>query len=148
MIPDKETCAAISRFIDKIGWSGPFMMEFLRGADGRLWFMELNGRLWGSLALARRQGLEYPAWSVAMALNADFKPEFEMAPATKPFEQRNLGRDILHLLFVLRGPKTDFHRKTWPRFWRSLRGVLKPAPLRNFYNYDPDHRLYFVRDAI
>lgn len=148
MTPDKEICAAIDRFMVNIGWSGPFMMELLRGADGRLWFMELNGRMWGSLALARRQGLEYPAWSVAAVLDPDFEPAFEAAPFAEPVVQRNLGRDILHLLFVLRGPKTDFHRKAWPKFWQSLRGVLKPAPLRNFYNYDPDHRSYFVRDTI
>jgi predicted ATP-grasp superfamily ATP-dependent carboligase len=147
-IPDKETCAAINRFMANIGWSGPFMMEFLRDPSGKLWFMELNGRMWGSLALARRQGLEYPAWSVAAALDPNFEPEFETASSAKPVVLRNLGRDILHLLFVLRGPKSDFHRENWPRFWQSLCGVLKPTPLRNFYNYDPNYRLYFVRDTI
>lgn len=148
MTPDEETCAAINRFMKNIDWSGPFMMEFLRDPHGRLWFMELNGRMWGSLALSRRQGLEYPAWSVAAALDSDFTPEFQSTPLPAPIVQRNLGRDILHLLFVLRGPKTGFHRKTWPKFWKSILGVLKPAPLWNFYNYDPDHRFYFVRDAI
>jgi hypothetical protein len=104
--------------------------------------------MWGSLALARRQGLEYPAWSVAAALDPNFEPEFETASSAKPVVLRNLGRDILHLLFVLRGPKSDFHRENWPRFWQSLCGVLKPTPLRNFYNYDPNYRLYFVRDTI
>ena len=37
--------------------------------QGKLWFVELNGRPWGSMALSRRQGLEYPAWHVRLAMD-------------------------------------------------------------------------------
>ena len=146
--PDPEACAGIARFMAACGWRGPFMMEFLRDADGRLWFMELNGRMWGSLALARRQGLEYPAWAVAAQADPGFRPVplSGLPPLRGP--ARNLGRDLLHLLFVLRGPRTAFHRQGWPRFWHSLRGVLAPAPLRQFYNHDPAHRGYVLRDTV
>lgn len=144
--PDPATREAVSRFIAETGWRGPFMMEFLRGPDGTLWFMELNGRMWGSLALARRQGLEYPAWAVALAIDPGFRPN-PPPPPKAPITLRNLGRDLLHLLFVLRGPKSAFHRERWPRFLTSLAGVLRPAPPRSFYNYDPAHRLFFLRDA-
>ena len=50
-------------------WTGLFMVELLRDRSGEAWFVELNGRPWGSMALARRQGLEYPAWSASMALS-------------------------------------------------------------------------------
>ena len=123
------------------------MMEFLRDPSGKLWFMELNGRMWGSMALARRQGLEYPAWAVEAVEVPGFRPpEKNGIPIDEPV--RNLGREILHLLFVLRGPKTSFHRQTWPQFGKSLQGVLRPAPLRQFYNYDPDCRSYMFRDAV
>lgn len=145
--PEPELREATERFIDRIGWSGPFMVELLRDGDGTPWFMELNGRMWGSMALARRQGFEYPSWGVKASLDPAFIPSQD---ATEP-EQivvRNLGRDILHLLFVLRGPKSGFHKETWPGFWSSLIGVLKPAHLRNFYNYDRHHKSYFLRDAL
>ena len=144
--PDENTRAAVTRFLQALDWRGPFMVELLRDADGTAWFMELNGRMWGSLALARRQGLEYPAWSVAQALDPDFVPDLpERAP--DPGVIRNLGREILHLAFVLRGPKSAFHRAGWPSFWRSAAAVLTPAPRRRFYNHDPAHPWFFLREA-
>ncbi len=38
--------------------------------------MELNGRTWGSMALARRRGLDYPAWAVQAALDPEFEPPY------------------------------------------------------------------------
>src|SRR5690606_20720695 len=105
-------------------------------SEGRQWFMELNGRMWGSLALARRQGLEYPAWAVEAALDGGKIPAAG-AEAADPGVMRELGRDLLHLAFVLRGPKSDFHRAGWPSIWQSAGGVLRPAPGRQFYNHDP-----------
>lgn len=136
----------VEAFIRNIGWRGPFMMEFLRDADGTHWFMELNGRMWGSMALARRQGLEYPAWAVAGARDPGFVPNPPDA-LRQDIVVRHLGRDILHMLFVLRGPKTAFHRAAWPRFHRSIAAVLRPAPAHEFYNYDPAFSRYFLRDA-
>lgn len=145
--PTDEARRQAEAFLDEIGWEGPFMIELLRDMEGTAWFMELNGRMWGSLSLARRQGLEYPAWAVARALNPAFVP---LVPVTdrKAVVQRDLGRDLLHLLFVLRGPKSDFHRAGWPSFWNSARGVFTPAHPRNFYDYDPAHRGYFLKKAI
>lgn len=147
LMPDAALCAAVQSFVDGIGWRGPFMIELLRDSDGTPWFMELNGRMWGSMALARRQGLEYPAWAVAAASDPAFCP---VVPPQKkrPVMQRNLGRELLHLAFVLRGPKSAFHRTGWPRFWRSAAGVFAPAGPHAFYNYDPAHRGYFLRDAL
>ena len=46
-----------------------FMIELLRDRTGKVWFVELNGRPWGSMALSRRQGFEYPAWHVKLAID-------------------------------------------------------------------------------
>lgn len=145
--PDVELRDAVTRFLTALDWRGAFMVELLRDADGTAWFMEINGRMWGSLALARRQGLEYPAWAVAQALDPQFVPDVpDRAP--DPGVVRNLGRDLLHLAFVVRGPKSDFHRKGWPSFWRSALGVLTPARRRQFYNFDPAHAGFFWREAL
>lgn len=143
---DADLKSKVAAFITSLGWRGPFMVEFLRDEAGTPWFMELNGRTWGSLALARRQGFEYPAWAVSQAQSPNFVPT--VAPRPAPREMRHLGRDLLHLAFVLKGPKTDFHRERWPSFWRSVAGVLAPAGPRSFYNFDSGARWFFLRDAI
>lgn len=145
--PDPKLCAQITAFLRAIQWRGPFMMEFLRDAEGTAWFMELNGRMWGSLALARRQDLEYPAWAIQQWQTPTFTPDLSSSEAAPGRVQRHLGRELLHLLFVLRGPKSDFHRQVWPGFLSSLVGVFRPAHPRSFYNYDPKHPVYFLRDA-
>ena len=144
--PDADLREAVSAFVTTIGWRGPFMVEMLRSQDdGTAWFMELNGRMWGSMALARRQGFEYPAWSVAQALDPGFVPD---APDMQPMVVRHLGRDLLHLAFTARGPKSEFHRSGWPRLSKSLPAVLRPGRGAGFYNYDPAHPRYFLKDAL
>jgi hypothetical protein len=143
--PDEAIRARISEMMTAIGWRGPFMIELLRDAAGRQWFMELNGRMWGSMALARRNGFEYPAWAVAHALAADFRPA-RIECRGEP-EVRHLGREVLHLMHVARGPKSDFHRSDWPGVWPALRTVLKPGRRSSFYNYDPNYPGFFIRDA-
>lgn len=147
VMPNAELRDAVTQFLEVLDWRGAFMVELLRDVDGTAWFMEINGRMWGSLALARRQGLEYPAWAVEQARNKNFEPHVpDHVP--DPGVVRNLGRDLLHLAFVLRGPKSDFHRMGWPSFWRSAAGVLMPAHGRQFYNYDPEHPGFFWREAL
>ncbi len=136
----------ITAMMTAIGWQGPFMVELLRDADGRQWFMEINGRMWGSLALGRRQGFEYPAWAVSQAHDPAFCPPPVPEP-TEPIVMRHLGREIMHLIFTLKGPKSAFHKPGWPKFLTSLMGVLKPSRARYFYNYDPANPRYFLRDA-
>ncbi len=137
----------VSLFLQVIGWRGPFMMEFLTDADGTDWFMELNGRMWGSLALARRQGLEYPAWAVELAQDPTFKPTVP-ARSEVPLEVRHLGRDLLQVLFTLRGPKSDFHRQDWPSLSSAVTGALRPGRGPGFYNFDPEFPRYYIRDAL
>jgi hypothetical protein len=143
--PDEAIRARISEMMTAIGWRGPFMIELLRDAAGRQWFMELNGRMWGSLALARRNGFEYPAWAVAHALDAGFRPARLEGRGER--EVRHLGREVLHLMHVARGPRSDFHRSGWPEFWPAVRTVLKPGRRSSFYNYDPGYPRFFIRDA-
>src|SRR5262249_50389743 len=57
--------ANVTRLIERTGWRGLFMVELLRDEQGQLWFVEFNGRPWGSISLSRRQGLDYPHWHVS-----------------------------------------------------------------------------------
>ncbi len=71
-----------------------------RAASGLRWHavhIEFNGRAWGSMALSRAVGLEYPAWAVAQALwGAARRPSLQRR--RRAVRARHLGREIVHLL--------------------------------------------------
>lgn len=137
--------APIERLVKDAGWHGLFMVELLRDDSGQHWFVEFNGRPWGSMALSRRQGFEYPAWNVNLAL--DPQCTFPLSSrAASTVVCRNLGREIMHLLFVLRGRNSPAI-KNWPSFWRSVAGVMGINVRDSFYNFRRDDLKVFVSDC-
>jgi len=140
-VPD-ELVAPVGRFVNAVGWRGMFMLELLRSGD-TWWFMELNGRPWGSLALTRRLGYEYPAWAVAQLLN-----DSAALPEPPPFADltcRHLGREIIHLLFVLRGPRS--YPADWPSRRATLKAMLRSEDDTAWYNLTPGTRGLFAYDT-
>ena len=135
----------IERMILENGWRGLFMVELLQDSAGQYWFVEFNGRPWGSMALSRRQGFEYPAWNVRLALVPDFSVRRSESTESEVV-CRNLGRELMHLLFVLRGRKSRAIVK-WPPFWRSLADVLFVRPRDCFYNFRRDDLRVFFSDC-
>ncbi len=113
------------RMITGLDWSGIFMIEMLRDTEGKPWFIELNGRAWGSMALSRAASLEYPAWAVSQALGegTDGVPE---SGAVSGVHARHLGREAVHLLAVLRGPPSAGVR--WPSRAANRAGGPQLAP--------------------
>ncbi|MEK7867616.1 MAG: ATP-grasp domain-containing protein [Planctomycetota bacterium] len=86
--PEAEELAL--RLLRGVGWSGVAMLEFL---EGRL--IEVNPRLWGSLALAVRCGVNFPALLARKALGFAIEP-------------------------VLRYPAGVRYCSLWPRGWGHL----------------------------
>jgi hypothetical protein len=118
------------------------MVELL-SSGGQWWFMELNGRPWGSLALSRRLGYEYPAWVVARTLD----PEAAL-PDPPPFREllcRNLGRELVHLSFVLRGPKS--RAEQWPGRLATIRELMRQPRGTTWYNLEPGLGRVFLYDT-
>ena len=142
---DKDLLEPSERFLNTIGWRGMFMLEFLRDSDGKPWFMELNGRAWGSMALARRRGFEYPAWTV----QATLRPSFEPVPPTRPPEIlcRNLGLELVHLMFVARGPQSNAPME-WPRLGRAVRDVCTFPRGDRLYNWNRSQPTVLVADTL
>jgi predicted ATP-grasp superfamily ATP-dependent carboligase len=131
--------------IAKAEWTGLFMIELLRDRSGDAWFVELNGRPWGSMALARRQGLEYPAWSASLALAPS--SSFSTAKSTSTgLVCRNLGRELMHLLFVIRGPRSAAMVE-WPSIWKALRTLLQTSRSERYYNWRRDDKGVFFADC-
>jgi predicted ATP-grasp superfamily ATP-dependent carboligase len=132
------------RMLKTANWSGMFMIELLRDSSNRIWFMELNGRSWGSMALALRLGLEYPAWTVLQTLDPTFIPP--AAAPRGPIVCRHLGREIVHVLMVLRGSKSAALRTSNSRL-RTLYEVCRLDRRDRWYNYRPGNKLLFLEDA-
>ncbi|WP_157597420.1 hypothetical protein [Streptacidiphilus rugosus] len=134
---------AAERLVEGIGWRGLFMVELLRDPEGTAWFMEVNGRTWGSMALAVRRGYPYPVWAVRQALDPGFTPE---PPQGAPdLLCRHLGRELVHLAAVLRGPSgADTGR--WPGRAETLRAVL-PRRGDRWYNWRRGEAGVFIRDT-
>jgi biotin carboxylase len=136
-----DLAAPVREFISGSDWRGLFMVEMLRDRAGRPWFMELNGRTWGSMALARRRGLDYPAWAVRAALDPEFEPPYPaLAEIPAPhLTVRHLGREIVHLGMVLA-------RGGAPRLG-TVRDVLIWRRGERWYNWRPGEPAVFAADA-
>jgi predicted ATP-grasp superfamily ATP-dependent carboligase len=90
------------RLLEALEWTGVAMVEFKVGRGGpRL--MEINGRIWGSLPLAVRAGMDFPARLAEMYLSG---PPPADAPMATRYEvgvrSRNLELDVLWVASVLR----------------------------------------------
>jgi predicted ATP-grasp superfamily ATP-dependent carboligase len=142
---DAELAGPAERFLGEIGWRGLFMLEFLRDEDGRPWLMELNGRPWGSMALARRRGFEYPAWAVEGALDDSFVPQ---APERPPDVLcRNVALELVHLAFVVRGPQSESLTR-WPKLWPTIRDLLRITRRDRLYNWNRSQPRVLLADTL
>lgn len=142
--PSLEDITACKNLISRCEWRGPFMVELLRDSAGRSWFVEFNGRVWGSTALARRCGLEYPAWAVFDALGeGDAVPRDHAPPVGVVC--RHAGREAAHALFVLRGPRTC-HVAGWPSLWSTLRNLMTFRKSEHWYNWKREEWRVFLKD--
>lgn len=143
-VPD-EIRDPIERLVKMCDWRGMFMCEFLRTTDGRLWFIEFNGRAWGSMALARRQSLEYPAWTVRQALGWPLILH-DSTVRTEDVICRHLGRELMHVLFVLRGAQSRAIRQ-WPSLGGTFKKVFRLSPRHALYNWRREEWPVFVADC-
>ena len=140
----QELRSKVEAFIRKSGWRGLFMIEVLRDNSGRVWFVELNGRPWGSMALCRRQGLEYPAWHVDLAMDEQSRAGLAVAPGPGVV-CRNAGREFMHLLFVLRGARSNALTK-WPSSWETISNLFRFHREDGLYNWRRDDPRVFLAD--
>lgn len=140
----EEIKSKVEALIGKTGWRGLFMIELLRDAGGHLWFVELNGRTWGSMALCRRQGLEYPAWHVDLAMDEASEAGIGVSSGLELL-CRHAGREFMHLLFVLRGARSNALDK-WPSFWKSIGDILRFRRTDRVYNWRRDDAKVFFAD--
>jgi predicted ATP-grasp superfamily ATP-dependent carboligase len=93
------------RLLAALDWTGLAMVEFKLGPQGpRL--MEINGRIWGSLPLAVKSGMDFPARMAELYLAGP--PENGDPPDTSyalGVRSRNLDLEVIWIASTLRGSR-------------------------------------------
>jgi protein-tyrosine-phosphatase/predicted ATP-grasp superfamily ATP-dependent carboligase len=128
--------------LDALQWHGVAMVEFKVTATGRFWLMEINPRLWGSVALAIDAGVDFPYGLLCLAAGLPIPPQ----PRYRvPYFTRELFRDVEWLKARLVG-RPDFSAITEIlRLCRPLAGVES----WDLFDWrDPRTTVYVLRDII
>jgi protein-tyrosine-phosphatase/predicted ATP-grasp superfamily ATP-dependent carboligase len=74
--PPPALLEAARTLLDALRWHGVGMVEFkFHSPTGRFWLMEINPRLWGSVALAIDAGVDFPHGLYCLATDADPGPQ-------------------------------------------------------------------------
>lgn len=71
-IYDQDLDKVSSKLLKKLNWTGLGMVEF-RKHKNKFYLMEINGRAWGSLALAEHAGVDFPYDAYKLLLNKAVK---------------------------------------------------------------------------
>ena len=90
------------RLLAALEWTGLAMVEFKVGREGPK-LMEINGRIWGSLPLAVKSGMDFPARLAELYLSGP--PENGGGPNTSyevGVRSRNLDLEVLWIASALR----------------------------------------------
>jgi len=123
------------RILKELKWHGVAMIEFRRDAkDGEFKFIEINGRLWGSLALSVYAGVDFPHLLFKLAKGEEIKEQFDYKIGVKA---RWFFGDVSYLAGVLFGKKIDKR----PSRWKSVLEFF------NFFQKDMCYD-YFTRDDL
>jgi predicted ATP-grasp superfamily ATP-dependent carboligase len=120
---DPELLDYTERLMGELRWTGLAMVEFKSGTSGyRL--MEINGRPWGSLPLAVRAGVDFPAEYVRLLLGDHTEVAVEPSAYSLGTVARNLQLEIVWIASVLRGPASGAV-DGWPPRRVALASILR-----------------------
>jgi protein-tyrosine-phosphatase/predicted ATP-grasp superfamily ATP-dependent carboligase len=140
--PRADLVRSATSLLSALQWHGAAMVEFKVTADGEAYLMEINPRLWGSLALAIDCGVNFPVGLLCLSTGRPLpsQPEYRTAYFT-----RNIYRDIEWFKANLKADRTDpllltkpvvasavewlrplTGKESWDFFcWSDLRTVLR-----------------------
>lgn len=121
--PDPELLEHARRLVEALGWDGLIMVEFRMTPDGpRL--MELNGRVWGSMALPVRAGVDFPRMAADLHLGRE--PNGDASALIEGLECVNFGLELRWLIEALRRRRRGDDRIDDAELWRTAVGLVDP----------------------
>jgi protein-tyrosine-phosphatase/predicted ATP-grasp superfamily ATP-dependent carboligase len=104
--------AAAKRLLDELSWNGVAMVEFKVRADGQFDLIEINPRLWGSLALAIKAGVDFPQGLLRLAKGERLGPQPHYR---RNYYARDIKDDVFWQIENLRADHSDPLLLTRPR---------------------------------
>lgn len=128
---DEALLAHAERLLAAIDYDGVAMVEFRRTPQGAAYLLEINGRLWGSLALALHAGVDFPLALLTCSgggpgRQSPQRPMPAQAPYADGLRCRNvLPGEVHHVTSVLRAaraphPAADQAEPARPSVLRTL----------------------------
>lgn len=128
---DKSLLAAAKRLLDSLEWHGVAMIEFKGSSAQGFRLIEINPRLWGSLALAIDAGVDFPKglWDIATNKNPGPQPSYKW-----PYYSRNLEADMNWLKDNWQTDHSNQLLLTQPRL-RSLLEYARPLLGRESWDH-------------
>ena len=95
-VTDPDLISLTDEFLSGLGWQGVAMAEFrIDPRDGEPKLMEINPRLWGSLALSVAAGVDFPRLLYQLATEGECETGHDYRVGV---QARHLLGDIAHLL--------------------------------------------------
>ena len=132
------------KLLTALQWHGVAMVEFKMDANGQYWLMEINPRLWGSLALSIDAGVDFPSGLLQIAGGDEptSQPKY-----TVPYYTRDLRTDIDWLKCNLRSDAQDPLLHTRSRSFSFLE-LLRPLSGRESWDHFDWRDLGIIRRAL
>ncbi len=100
---DDDLLEHTRRLIAELRWTGLAMVEFRRAPDGSSSLMEINGRIWGSLPLAVRSGMDFPGRWADLLLTGPSAGSERETTYRHGVKARNLRLELAWIRAVLTG---------------------------------------------
>lgn len=122
--PDPRLRAPAARLLEELKWHGPAMVEFRDDGVHAPWFLEVNGRFWGSLDLAIAAGIDFPTLWVRLLLGEQVD---ESQGYREGVTVRWLWGDVKRFLYILRGRPSGFPGP-YPTRLQGLRELVGRQP--------------------
>lgn len=144
IIPPANMLLDAERLLTALQWHGVAMVEFKMDTRGQYWLMEINPRLWGSLALSIDAGVDFPTGLLQIACGRPLAPQ----PQYKVhYYTRDLRTDVDWLKSNLRADPQDPLLHTRSRSF-SLLELLRPLTGRESWDHFDWRDLGITRRAL
>lgn len=124
------------KLLAALNWHGVAMVEFKMDAQGQYWLMEINPRLWGSLALSIDAGVDFPRGLLEIARGRQVSSQ----PDYKLLYTRDLRTDLEWLKANLKADPKDPLLLTRARSFSFLE-LLRPLTGRESWDHFDWHDL-------
>jgi protein-tyrosine-phosphatase/predicted ATP-grasp superfamily ATP-dependent carboligase len=132
------------KLLTSLNWHGVAMVEFKMDAKSQYWLMEINPRLWGSLALSIDAGVDFPLGLLQIARGNEPAPQ----PKYKvPYYTRDLRTDVDWLKCNLRADQQDPLLHTRSRAFSFLE-LLRPLTGRESWDHFDRRDIAITRRAL